>query len=303
MHRPPHLALLPWIDSNFILLPEQDDRLRVITNYFKQTGKLEIEARLGYYSINSGLSQDEKEVGQIILSANYLQILPFRKSKNFYHFEPGIKKEHYYLLKDLFDQAVKTPNSHVINKGHRSIVDTIYTNHTRVSKDLTTNLITESIEKVNRMDLNIQNKGQDIRLTSSIEEAQKSLRKDQLVVSMTRTKKRYSYDYEFMGFDLTHICSSKGEESYEVELEVRDVPYLLKYLNDHISFNKLVLRFLSNIQSLYHVLDTLPKSNSLNIIQLNHTQHKANNIPLKDIKVNDDNDEETDVKDNYNQIK
>eukprot|EP00826_Nyctotherus_ovalis_P048104 TRINITY_DN5631_c0_g1_i4.p1 TRINITY_DN5631_c0_g1~~TRINITY_DN5631_c0_g1_i4.p1 ORF type:complete len:292 (+),score=75.13 TRINITY_DN5631_c0_g1_i4:134-1009(+) len=266
-HRPPHLALLRWVDSNFGLLPESDDRLMVITNFFRNalikkpasaSGKPEIEARMGYYCCNNDLPKEEKVMGQMMLSCGYLQILPFKQEgkdmKNFFHFVPGIREDHFVFLRDLFEEAVKIPSCQVINKGHTLMLDTIYNNHTRVTKNITTNSVTESIEKIDRTDINIQNCGQDIRITSSIERTQSLVAKDArgLKVSLTRKKSRYSYDYEFMGFDLTQIKTSNDPNpTYEVEMEVRDVEYLLKYLSDPIAFNKLVLRFLSNMQSLY----------------------------------------------------
>lgn len=275
-HRPPHLALLRWVDSNFSLLPESDDRLLAVTSFFRNAlakkptagpGKPEIEARMGHYCCNNDLSKEEKVMGQMMLSCGYLQILPFsawRDMKNFFRFVPGIREDHFVFLRNLFEEAAKIPSCQVINKGHTLTLDTTYSNHMRVTKNLTTNLIIESIEKVNRTDLNIQNSGRDIRITSSIEQVQKAGGRDTkgLKVSLTRKKSRYSYDYEFMGFDLTQVkFSNDPNPTYEVEMEVRDVDYLLSYLNDPVAFNKLVLRFLSNMQSLYYIINTRFKEN------------------------------------------
>ena len=281
--RLPHLALLKWINPlTFAPLSESDDRLMVLTEFFRAsllskpataTGHPEIEARMGRYSLNEKLSAEETALGNIMLSMGYLQVLPFKQEgqkpiKNLFRFTSGIREDHFHFLKGLFDDTSSTHGSGVKNRGKSVLADKIYSNGVRETTDTATGNVTEVIEKTNRNDINLHNRGQDIRITSSIEQKQKPTATKGATVKYTRTKTRYSYDYEYMGFDLTHVkVSNEAKPTYEVELEVRDVGFLVKHTNDIQAFTKLVLRFVSNLQSLYHILSQKYPENFGGIIE------------------------------------
>ncbi len=268
-----HLALERWVDpAIFPRLPEGDDRLQAIANFFREMlianqctpgGNLEIEGRLGKYWPNSGLTPEEAGLSATLLSMDYLQLLPSRQEgskvqKNLFTFRPGMREDHFYFLKGFFDDASMEQNPTVRAKPKQVLFDTFYKCGTRVSKNLATGEITESIEKVNRRNLEIRcrNAELDIRVSSAVEQKRKPVPlSGKEAVDYTRSKIRYSYEYEYMCFDLTKSkASNKGEAEYEVELEVTNVQYMMKYINDQTAFLKLVRRFIWNLQSLHHIL-------------------------------------------------
>lgn len=253
-----HLALAPWIGPSFNFLSEHDDRLMMIMDFFKSalvgkkaTASIEIEARMGCYRCHSRLQENEKSLARAILSLAHLKILPFKNKhvKGFFQFFPGICKKHFDYLKHLLDEASKLPNSQVVSKGCTSTRDTIFDNNTRITEDLATNA-TRSILKLKGAEVEVQNRGQDFRIMVSTEESSEA--KEMGKATYVREKSRCSYDYLFMGFDLTRVKTSDKEE-YEVEMEVRDVEYMLKCANDK-EFSKLVRIFIGNIMSFYWVI-------------------------------------------------
>eukprot|EP00826_Nyctotherus_ovalis_P036835 TRINITY_DN3303_c0_g1_i10.p1 TRINITY_DN3303_c0_g1~~TRINITY_DN3303_c0_g1_i10.p1 ORF type:complete len:291 (+),score=53.20 TRINITY_DN3303_c0_g1_i10:165-1037(+) len=254
-----YLALAPWVGPSFNFLAEHDDRLTIIVDFFRNAlvGKkaatsIEIEARMGCYYYYDDLQWKDKALAHAILSPGHLQILPFKNKdiKRLFYFFSGVYKEQFDYLKHLLDEASKLPNSQVISKGHTLMLDTIFANNTRTTKNLATNA-TRSIRKLKGAEVDVQNCGQDFRIMVSTEEPLEA--EEQGKVSFVREKSRYSYDCLFMGFDLTQVKVSGGDE-YEVEMEVRDVEYMLKHVNDK-EFSKLVRIFVGNIMSLYWVIN------------------------------------------------
>jgi len=264
----PHLALINYVNPfTFSTLSENDDRLQIISDYFRtalitkpatSTGTPEIEARMGKYMKGEKLSGEENALADQILMAGYFQVLPFRQDyhkayKNLFRFVSGVREDHFNYLISLFEETAQKPKSGVINRGKKVQIDLTYNNGIRVSKDIETGKISEVISKNDRTDINLQNRGEDIRISSSIE--QKHDEKDAKgTPKQTRTKTRFSYDYEFMGFDLTCVKSASENPTFEVELEIRDVSFMLKFKDSPLDFKKLVLRFVANLQSLYHVI-------------------------------------------------
>ena len=162
-------------------------------------------------------------------------------------------------------------------------MDKIYSKHLRIKKNRNTNIITESIEKVEKTSLNIHNSGQDIRITAEIEEAQKAPKeeKKKASVSLTRTKNRYSYYNEFMVFDLTQTkASNEKTPVYEIELEIKDVEYMKRYIDDPIAFKKLVLRFVRNLQSLYYILGTRYNQDFEKMVENSYIQTYGKDAPM-----------------------
>lgn len=276
-----HLALLKWIPK-YMPLTDSDDRLRAITNFIWNSisskagdalNKLEIEARIGTYYPNETLSNAEKQISQAILNSPHMQILPFTEThgileKNLFKFVPGIKADHFYFLKDLFDQAAKEPKSDIKVIPKVAYKDQTYSNDIRVSIDNSTNQVIEVIKKQERRDLNFQDGRNGIRISSSIEVEQKfteEMKKTR--PKFIRDKIRYSYIYEYMQFDFTK-SQTKADKFpvYEIEIEIKDIEHMKKHINQYETFHKFVRRFFSNLHCLCYIIDYVyPEMHQLNL--------------------------------------
>jgi hypothetical protein len=62
-------------------------------------------------------------------------------------------------------------------------------------------------------------------------------------------------------FDLTHTKTQRGQDfidpSFEVEVEIADMNYILENMKDFVIFTKIIRRYLQNLAALMKIIENI----------------------------------------------
>jgi hypothetical protein len=239
----------------------------------KDNETLEIEAKIGV--IMPAKDIDPSEPFYSIFYTPHGLIMPDQKwnGRNLYYFNPGVSKEKFDLLIQIFskecERRLASVPTDVDEKqighykqeycikdlGERKTIDRMFSDGVRSTYSSTNELI-ENLKKHKYKHINYFNKGRDYRISISVEEKCEGTTSHK--ITNTRHKRRRSFQFKWMKFEFTETVEEnfKGEKAlpvYEIELEICDN----KFFNQpHLEvYMRLVERFIHNIDSLIVALN------------------------------------------------
>lgn len=227
--------------------------------------ELEIEAKIGLIMPSKDI--DPLDPFYSIFYSSHGLIMPEQKwhNKNLYYFTPGITKEKFDLLIQIFIKEWERRNEGIpkdldqrklewykqeywiVNLGEKKTIDRMFKDGVRCTYNQNNELL-ECLRKGRKKHINFFNKGRDFRISIATETKCEASTSQEIV--NTRHKRRHSFQFKWMKFEFTETVEEdfngdKGPANYEVELEITNT----KYFNqpDYLVYLKLVERFVQNI--------------------------------------------------------
>lgn len=228
---------------------------------------LEIEAKIGLIEYSRDLGKGDPF--NSIFSTPHGLILPEQRwnGKNLYYFKPGIPKESFDLLIEIFrkesekrladapegderQRAMYMQEYCIKDLGEVRTIDRVFSDGVRSTYSHNNELI-ENLKKSKLKNINYFNKGKAYRISVAIE--QKCGGPTVQKITTTRHKRRHSFQFKWLKFEFTETMEEnfKGEKSepvYEVEAEICDNKFFNQPNFD--IYMRLVERFTQNIETL-----------------------------------------------------